>query len=189
MTNEIIVKNTKIILVKGDITQEKTDVIVNAANSSLMGGGGVDGAIHRVGGTAILEECKAIISKIGRLAPGDAVITTGGDLAAKFVIHTVGPIWRGGNNSEPEILAGCYTESLKIATLRSLRSISFPAISTGAYSYPQIDAARIAIDAVINYINSNKTTIEYVHFVVVDSASSQIYNNELMNHEVNLPGT
>jgi O-acetyl-ADP-ribose deacetylase len=185
MSNEITVNNIKIVVIKGDITQEHTDAIVNAANSSLMGGGGVDGAIHRVGGAAITEECKAIISRIGRLPPGDAVITSGGNLAAKFVIHTVGPIWRGGNNSEPEILAGCYIESLKIASQQSLRSIAFPAISTGAYSYPQSDAARIAVNAVISYISSNKTTIEYVHFVVIDSESFQIYLNELMDHEVN----
>jgi len=112
---EVSINQTKLSVIQGDITKQATDAIVNAANSSLMGGGGVDGAIHRAGGPAILEECKQIVSKQGRLPTGKAVITTGGNLKARFVIHTVGPIWHGGNSGEPELLASAYQESLKVA--------------------------------------------------------------------------
>ena len=119
-----------------DITQEMTDAIVNAANSSLLGGGGVDGAIHRAGGPAILAECRKIVSKIGNLPAGEAVITTGGRLTAKHVIHTVGPIYRGGERGEAEKLASCHRECIRLADEHGLQSLSFPAISTGAYGYP-----------------------------------------------------
>src|SRR3954468_5104530 len=131
----------------GDITKETTDAIVNAANSSLLGGGGVDGAIHRAGGPAILAECRQIVSKIGRLAAGQAVITTGGNLGAKHVIHTVGPVYRGGDQGEVETLASCYRESIRLADERGLASLSFPAISTGAFGYPFSEAAQVAISA------------------------------------------
>src|SRR5579863_1952744 len=127
----------------GDITNETTDAIVNAANSSLLGGGGVDGAIHRAGGPAILAECKQIVSKIGRLPAGQAVMTTGGHLAAKHVIHTVGPIYRDAQHGEPETLARCHRESIRLADEHALESISFPAISTGVYGYPVADAAHV----------------------------------------------
>jgi len=129
----------------GDITAETTDAIVNAANSSLLGGGGVDGAIHRAGGPAILVECREIVSKIGRLPAGKAVITTGGQLRAKHVIHTVGPIYHGGEHGEAETLASCHRESIRLADEHQLTSIAFPAISTGAYGYPVQLAAPIAI--------------------------------------------
>jgi len=132
----------------GDLTQETTEAIVNAANSSLLGGGGVDGAIHRAGGPAILAECRQIVSKIGRLAAGKAVITTGGRLAARHVIHTVGPIYHGGGHGEAETLASCHREAIRLANENGLSSLSFPAISTGAYGYPVTEAAQIAITSV-----------------------------------------
>ena len=128
-----------------DITKETTEAIVNAANSSLLGGGGVDGAIHRAGGPAILEECKRIVAKIRYLDPGKAVITTGGRLAAKYVIHTVGPIYQVGNRDEAETLASCYRESIRIADDHGIHSLAFPAISTGAFGYPVEEAAEIAM--------------------------------------------
>jgi O-acetyl-ADP-ribose deacetylase len=175
MAAELLVKSTKVTLVKGDITLIKVDAIVNAANSGLMGGGGVDGAIHRAGGPAIVEECRAIVSKIGRLPAGQAVITTGGRLPAKYVIHTVGPVWRSGGSREEEVLASCYTESLKIADAKELASIAFPAISTGVYGYPQDLAAGVAINAVIHYLKNTHTTLKLVQFVVYDSNALKIY--------------
>lgn len=129
----------------GDITRETCDAIVNAANSSLMGGGGVDGAIHRAGGPAILEACEAIVERQGRLPAGQAVATPGGRLAAKYVIHTVGPVWSGGNRNEPVTLASCHAESIRVADELQLRTVAFPAISTGIYGYPIDLAAQVAI--------------------------------------------
>jgi O-acetyl-ADP-ribose deacetylase (regulator of RNase III) len=129
----------------GDITKETTDAIVNAANSSLMGGGGVDGAIHRAGGPAILKACEVIVSKQGRLPAGRAVATPGGNLPARYVIHTVGPVWSGGGENEPETLASCHLESIRVADQLKLRSLAFPAISTGIYGYPVGLAASVAI--------------------------------------------
>src|SRR5512136_2326882 len=127
------VNQAKLSLLQGDITGQETDAIVNAANSSLMGGGGVDGAIHRAGGPVILEECKQIVARQGRLPTGKAVITTAGNMKGRHVIHTVGPVWHGGNQGEPALLASAYRESLKLAAENKLASISFPSISTGAY--------------------------------------------------------
>src|SRR5580765_611243 len=131
-------------LVIGDLTTEHVDAIVNAANSSLMGGGGVDGAIHRAGGPEILEVCKKIVAEQGPCKTGEAVITTGGNLPARFVIHAVGPIWHGGKNNEEQLLANAYLNSLNLAALNDIRSIAFPNISTGAYNFPRDKAARIA---------------------------------------------
>jgi len=142
---EATINQTKLSIIQGDITRQATDAIVNAANSSLMGGGGVDGAIHRAGGPAILEECKQIVSRQGRLPAGKAVITTGGNLKAKKVIHTVGPIWHGGSRNEAVLLESAYMECLKVATDHKLASISFPSISTGAYGYPCCLAYWVAI--------------------------------------------
>jgi O-acetyl-ADP-ribose deacetylase (regulator of RNase III) len=141
---------TKARLVKGDITDQDVDAVVNAANSSLMGGGGVDGAIHRRGGPEILEECRRIREGEwpGGLPAGKAVITTGGRLKAGHVIHTVGPVWAGGRENEAEVLAGCYANSLSIATKHGARSVAFPSISTGAYGYPTKEASRIALGTV-----------------------------------------
>jgi O-acetyl-ADP-ribose deacetylase (regulator of RNase III) len=142
-----------------------------------MGGGGVDGAIHRAGGPAILEECKQIVSKQGRLPTGKAVITTGGNLKAKYVIHTVGPIWRGGSRNEAELLASAYRESLTVAAENKLTSITFPSISTGAYSYPVREAARIAIRTVILFLNEQATSLKEVVFVLFDSRTYESYHS------------
>jgi O-acetyl-ADP-ribose deacetylase len=168
----ILLGNEKIIEIVGpaDITEESTEAIVNAANSSLLGGGGVDGAIHRAGGPAILEECRAVVSKIGRLAAGNAVITTGGNLAAKRVIHTVGPIFRDGNHRENEVLASCHYESIRVADEHRLNSIAFPAISTGAYGYPVNEAAPIAISSTAEALAQAKH-VTLCRFVLFDIAT------------------
>jgi len=145
---------TRVRLVQGDITDQDVDVVVNAANSSLMGGGGVDGAIHRQGGPAILEECKRIRQKEwpSGLPAGEAVITTGGSLKARHVIHTVGPVWSGGRSGEAATLAECYSNSLRIAAQKRLRTVAFPSISTGAYGYPVREASRVALTAVRSHV-------------------------------------
>lgn len=135
-------------LIEGDITRQQVDAVVNAANSSLMGGGGVDGAIHRAGGPEILSECRKIVAAQGSLPPGRAVHTTAGQLPAGFVIHTVGPVWHGGEHGEPETLASCYRESLALADRLQLQHIAFPSISTGAYGYPVADAAAVALQTI-----------------------------------------
>jgi O-acetyl-ADP-ribose deacetylase len=157
-----------------DITAETTDAIVNAANSSLLGGGGVDGAIHRAGGPAILAECREIVSKTGSLAAGKAVITTAGNLAAKYVIHTVGPIYRGAGPDKAELLASCHRESIRLADERGLKSLSFPAISTGAYGYPVSEAAPIAISSAIEALSSAHHVVK-VRFVLFDTATLHAY--------------
>jgi len=174
--NEVSIEKVRLVLIQGDITKQITDAIVNAANSSLMGGGGVDGAIHRAGGPAILNECREIVSRIGRLDTGKAVITTGGNLKAKHVIHTVGPVWRGGNHGEPELLASAYRESLKLATETKLKSISFPSISTGVYGYPVTEAAKVALGVVIAFLRDGQTSLKEVFFVLYDSKTYQAYN-------------
>lgn len=175
---ELRINQTRLSLMQGDITEQATDAIVNAANSSLMGGGGVDGAIHRAGGPAILAECKRIVARQGRLSAGKAVITTGGNLPAKFVIHTVGPIWRGGKNNEAELLGSAYRESLKLAVEHELKSLSFPSISTGAYAYPLDKAAEVAIRAVIAFLQE-KSSLEVVVFVLFDGRTHQAYEKAL----------
>jgi len=176
---EVSINQARLSVIQGDITKQATEAIVNAANSSLMGGGGVDGAIHRAGGPAILEECKQIVYRQGRLPTGKAVITTGGNLKARFVIHTVGPIWHGGNQGEPELLASAYRESLKLAAENNLSSISFPSISTGAYGYPVTEAAKVAINTVVSFLKENVTSIKKVIFVLFDSATFQSYASVL----------
>ena len=164
--------------VKGDITKMKVDAIVNAANSSLLGGGGVDGAIHREGGPKILEECKVIVAKQGGCKTGEAVITTGGNLPAKYVIHTVGPIWHGGDKNEEELLANAYKNSLRLATEYEIKSIAFPNISTGVYGFPKQRAAEIAIAAVKEFLNLT-TLIKEVYFVCFDEENYEIYQSLL----------
>jgi len=183
---ERIINRTRLSVVQGDITRQDTDAIVNAANSGLMGGGGVDGAIHRAGGPAILEECKQIleeckqiVARQGRLPAGRAVITTGGNLKARFVIHTVGPVWHGSSGGEAELLASAYRESLKVAADNNLNSVSFPSISTGAYGYPVAEAARVAMTAVASFAREKTTSIGEVVFVLFDSATFESYLSAL----------
>lgn len=164
----------RIELIKGDITKIKADAIVNAANSSLMGGGGVDGAIHRAGGPAILEECRKIIARQGSCKTGEAVITTAGNLPAKFVIHTVGPVWNDGRKNEASLLAACYQNSLNLAIDHNLSSIAFPNISTGVYGYPKKEAAEIALKTVMVYLKQD-TFISKVYFVCFDEENYQLY--------------
>jgi O-acetyl-ADP-ribose deacetylase len=149
----------------GDITRQSCDAIVNAANSSLMGGGGVDGAIHRAGGPAILEECRKIVAEQGHLPPGEAVHTTGGELPAAFVIHTVGPIWRDGMQGESGILANAYRNSFRLADRLGLESVAFPAISTGVYGYPADAAAAIAVCTIVDEL-SNARSVHEARFVL-----------------------
>ena len=170
----------KIEILKGDITKMKVDAIVNAANSSLMGGGGVDGAIHRAGGSEILEECRKIIARQGTCNTGEAVITTAGELPAKYVIHTVGPVWNGGTNNEAEKLANCYKNSLLLAIENKIESIAFPNISTGIYGYPKNEAAYIAIQAVREFTTQIKS-VTTIYFVCFDEENFTIYQS-LINH-------
>ena len=162
-------------IIKGDITKTHSDVIVNAANSSLLGGGGVDGAIHRNGGAKILEECRKIIAKQGGCKTGEAVITNAGNLPAKFVIHTVGPVWNGGSNNENEKLSNCYINSLKLAVENGCKTIAFPNISTGIYKFPKDLAAQIAKKTVQDYLQ--ETEIEKVTFVCFDEENYNLYQD------------
>jgi len=175
-TIRLLLEGGKAVEIHGpaDITEETVDVIVNAANSSLLGGGGVDGAIHRAGGPAILAECRQIVSKIGSLPAGRAVITTGGRLAAKHVIHTVGPIYRGGGRGEAETLANCHRESIRLADEHGLTSIAFPAISTGAYGYPVTDAAPVAISSTLDALAAAKH-VTLCRFVLFDISTLRAY--------------
>jgi len=174
-----VINQAKLRIIQGDITGQATDAIVNAANSSLMGGGGVDGAIHRAGGPAILEECKQIVARQGRLPAGKAVITTAGNLKAGYVIHTVGPIWHGGGRGEAELLASAYRESLKLAAENQLANIAFPSISTGAYGYPLDRAARVAIETVAAFLRQGVTSLREVVFVLFDSQTLRAYTSAL----------
>jgi O-acetyl-ADP-ribose deacetylase len=162
---------------EGDITRQTVDAIVNAANSSLMGGGGVDGAIHRAGGLAILEECKKIVARQGHLPPGLAVSTTGGRLKAAFVIHTVGPIWRGGLEGEAGLLASCYRESMRLADRLHLETMAFPAISTGVYGYPITAAAQVAFRTTLEGLSETRTVRE-VRFVLFSEDACNVFAAE-----------
>jgi len=160
----------------GDITREQSDAIVNATNSSLLGGGGVDGAIHRAGGPTILEACRQIVERIGRLPAGQAVATPAGRLPARYVIHTVGPFWSGGNQGEAETLASCHRESIRIADELQLTSIAFPAISTGAYRYPVDQASLVAITSAAEALEK-AAHVREVRFVLFDSETFTQYAN------------
>lgn len=175
-TKQFRVGGAVVRFLKGDITQQDTDVVVNAANSSLMGGGGVDGAIHRAGGPAILEACKRIVARSGRCQTGQAVITTAGKMAARHVIHTVGPVFRGGTRGESELLAGAYRSSLRLAAENGADSVSFPSISTGAYGYPVAEAADIAIREVIRFLEQSGG-IEEVRFVLFTEGDLGVYTD------------
>lgn len=161
-------------LVMGDITDERSDAIVNAANPSLMGGGGVDGAIHDAAGPKLLEECRKVRARRGLLPPGQAVSTPGFELDAKYVIHTVGPVWRGGKANEPELLASAYRESLRVARELGCNSVSFPSISTGAYNYPLQQASEIAIREVLEFLNQPEA-LTLVRFVLFDGRTHKAY--------------
>lgn len=167
----------KIKLFRGDITTLKADAIVNAANSSLLGGGGVDGAIHRAAGKELLAECRTL----NGCKTGDAKITKGYNLPAKFVIHTVGPVWHGGKSGEPEKLASCYRISLEVAVKNGVKTIAFPNISTGVYGYPKREAAKIATQAVSAFLENN-SEIKQVIFCVFDDENFKIYC-ELLNYQ------
>jgi O-acetyl-ADP-ribose deacetylase (regulator of RNase III) len=176
---DVKIGKTKLSLIAGDITEQNTNSIVNAANSELAGGGGVDGAIHAKGGPRIDEECRLI----GGCAVGDAVITNGGNLNAPYVIHTVGPIWHGGDNNEAELLASAYRRSLEVAVRQSLKSISFPAISTGIYGYPLRLAAPVALGAIIRFLEHEHHNLEEVRFVIYhgDDVAYTVFKFALQN--------
>jgi O-acetyl-ADP-ribose deacetylase (regulator of RNase III) len=160
--------DVRVKLVRGDITELAVDAIVNAANTTLLGGGGVDGAIHRAAGPELLAQCKTL----GGCRPGEAKITRGYTLPARFVIHTVGPVWSGGHRGEPEILANCYRNSLQVAVENGLRTIAFPAISCGAYRFPIADAAQVAVRTTTEFLHGNDS-VDQVTFVV---SSDNIYS-------------
>jgi O-acetyl-ADP-ribose deacetylase len=165
-------------VVQGDITTLEVDAIVNAANTSLLGGGGVDGAIHRKGGPLILEECRKIRDRQGGCKVGEAVITSGGKLKAKYVIHTVGPVWNGGGNDEDKLLARCYYNSLKLATDNDIATIAFPNISTGIYHFPKGRAAQVATDAVREFFKNN-SSISQLIFCCYDEENFKVYKSIL----------
>lgn len=171
--------STPIVLKRGDITEETVDVIVNAANSGLLGGGGVDGAIHRAGGPTILEECKRIRAERGECPTGEAVITGAGRLKARYVVHAVGPVWRGGGHREAILLARAYQNSLRLAAEHGARTIAFPSISTGAYGYPVELAAPIALLAVQLFLCSQSHTFEEVRWVLFDEKTYRVYRDAL----------
>ena len=170
---------TRLDAVQGDITQQTTDAIVNAANTTLLGGGGVDGAIHRAGGPSILEECR----RLDGCATGDAKITRGGRLAARFVIHAVGPVFRDGRHREPELLASAYRRCLELAVENGLRSIAFPSISTGAYRFPIAAAAPIAVGTVAGFCAEHGNALDVVRFVLFSPEDLAVYERELAGRE------
>ncbi len=174
-----LINGTTILLVRGNIVQQTVDAIVNAANSSLLGGGGVDGAIHRAGGPAILDECRKIRAARGGCSPGEAVITGAGKLNARHVIHTVGPVWNGGNNNEAQILGNCYRRSLELAKENGDRTIAFPSISTGAYRYPLNEAATVAVQTVSEFCAQNNNAFDEIRFVLFDDGATNSFRAAL----------
>lgn len=180
------VNQSTLTVIKGDITKLDVDIIVNATNTSLLGGGGVDGAIHKAGGKAILADCVKIRERQGGCKVGEAVITTAGNLPASYVIHTVGPVWNFGNNNETDKLRECYKNSLLLATENKAKSIAFPNISTGIYHFPKQLAAEIALKTVIvhlNSITSEQQTVDHICFVCFDDENYNIYLNMLAEHD------
>ena len=166
-------------LIQGDITKAQVEAIVNAANSELIGGGGVDGAIRRAGGDEIEQACAAIRKREGGCPTGKAVITPGGNLYAKYVIHTVGPVWKSGNSGEAELLANCYHESLRLAVGYNIQSVAFPSISTGIYGYPTEKAAAVALTAVKEFVKQNNTAPVTIQFILFDEATYTCYDDAL----------
>lgn len=165
---------------KGGITKEKVDAVVNAANTSLLGGGGVDGAIHQAGGPAIMEACTEIRQERGGIATGEAVLTTAGELPARFVIHTAGPVWHGGKSGELRLLAKCYRNSLLLADRHMLKSIAFSNISTGVYGLPKEKAAEVALKTVRKYLSEKTTSLEKISFICYDEENYQLYRQLLL---------
>jgi O-acetyl-ADP-ribose deacetylase (regulator of RNase III) len=182
--NKISVNGNTLELAMGDITREETDAIVNAANKRLAGGGGVDGAIHRAGGPEIMAECDRIRKEKGGCPTGEAVATTAGRLKAKFVIHTVGPVWAGGNRGEPEALENCYKNSLRLAAEKGCQSVAFPSISTGVYSFPIEKAAAIAIRTIVDQLK--KINIPLVKMVLFSRKDFDIYADVLQKYSTSV---
>ncbi|WP_338824551.1 O-acetyl-ADP-ribose deacetylase [Moorella humiferrea] len=176
---EVHLAGTLLKLLQGDIVEQEVEAVVNAANTGLWGGSGVDGAIHRAGGPKIAEECRRIREERGGCPVGEAVITTGGRLKARYVIHTVGPIWRGGHGGEDELLASAYYNSLKLAKEREIKSLAFPSISTGAYGFPVERAARIAMATVKDFLTRNPAAFEEVRFVLFSPEALKAYEGAL----------
>lgn len=174
-------------LVKGDITKQEVDALVNAANTSLSGGGGVDGAIHRAGGPAIMEACDQIRNERGGIATGEAVATSAGKLPAAYIIHTAGPVWHGGNNGEERLLDKCYRSCLKLADQLGLQSLAFPNISTGIYGFPKLQAAEIAINSVVSYLRQHPVSLREVCFVCFDEDNYQQYRQLIPDEQLILP--
>jgi O-acetyl-ADP-ribose deacetylase len=177
---EAQIQDTRLLVLRGDITRQKVDAIVNAANSSLLGGGGVDGAIHRAGGPAILEACKQIVARRGGCATGEAVITTAGSLPARSVIHTVGPFWSGRQRAEADLLASAYRSSLRLAAEHGLSSIAFPSISTGAYRFPLEPAAEIALRSVDAFLRGEAHALLEVRFALFSDQDLAAYEAALI---------
>ena len=171
---EVRIGESRLELLEGDITRQDTEAIVNAANPSLLGGGGVDGAIHRAGGPVILEECR----RLGGCPVGEARLTRGGNLKARYIIHTAGPVYKDGGRREAELLASCYRESLKLASGQGITSVAFPSISTGAYGYPPAAAARIALQTVLAYLDQH-AEVKLVRFVLFGHPAYEVYEKTL----------
>ena len=176
-----MIENNQIQVIFGDITHQKVGAIVNAANESLLGGGGVDGAIHSAAGRELELACKKIHDEKGGCKTGEAVITTGGNLPAKFVIHTVGPVWRGGKQNEAELLFRAYLSSLRLASENGIKTIAFPSISTGIFGFPKEQGSKIAVSTVVEFLNNNKTSIEKVIFVCFDQENYDLYKELIFN--------
>ena len=174
------IRQTDLELIQGDITKAEVDAIVNAANSQLIGGGGVDGAIRRAGGDEIEQACAEIRKREGGCPTGEAVITTGGNLPAKYVIHTAGPVWEGGNSGEAELLASCYQSSLQLAVQNGVQRIAFPSISTGIYGYPTEKAAVVALTAVKEFVGQNNAAPTTIQFILFDEATHTCYLDALL---------
>lgn len=169
-------------LVCGDLTRVEVDAIVNAANERLLGGGGVDGAIHRAGGPSIMKACDEIRAQCGGCPTGEAVLTTAGDLPARWVIHTVGPIWRGGDQGEPDLLGACYRNSLLVARQQGLRTVAFPSISTGVYGYPVAEAAAVAVRSIAEVLAQWPTAFDAVQMVLFSQTDLRVYDDALRCH-------
>lgn len=172
--------NAALELIQGNIVDESTDAIVNAANSSLLGGGGVDGAIHRAAGPSLLEECRKVRDQRGSLPSGQAVTTRAGNLKVRYVIHTVGPVWQGGNKNEPQVLESCYCNCIEEAVHHRCEQISFPSISTGAFGYPAAEAARIALRTVADHLHK-QPSLKLVRFVLFDLETHSVYKKAADN--------